>query len=360
MNIIKIVISIIALFVFISFAAIVGFLYFSSASKEDDKIQEYIKDKYGIDVIVTKQGDIHEANLGHTWHTVQVKDNKNIQFRVEVNGFFFSEIIGDEYEYGRKTYEEYKEFKPLLKEIETLGYTSVSDENVIQYIIDDSKIEDIGIEESAIDEERPTNELLLTLKTIPKLDYGQFETKELDRLFALLQLVQANKKQITKIEIYDNKNKLHGFHLENIQKITSKDQLLSVMKNDSKEYWTYLIRTQIHDKIKEVENERVVFKDISCSYIKNGECMGYDATLEFKKDTLQYKKNPQLIEDIYKVISLLQTEKPNKTISMELINTGKSSYARNFSFGTLQTREDIETIVKKYLVEDPYKPKGRN
>ncbi|WP_243521880.1 hypothetical protein [Bacillus pseudomycoides] len=352
MNIKKIVISIIALFAFIFFAAIVNFLYFSSVSKENKDIQEYIKGKYGIDVIVTKRGSSNEVNLGHTWHTVQVKDNKNIQFRVEVTGFFFSTIIGDEYEYGRKTYEEYKEFKPLLKEIEMLGYTPVSDENVIQYIIDDSEVE---IEDSKIDEERPTNELLLTLKTIPKLDYSQFETKELDRLFALLQLVQGNNKQITKIEILDSKDKLHGFHLENIQQITSKDQLLSVMKNESEEYWTYLIRTQIHDKIKEVENERVAFKDISCSYIENGECKGYEATLEFKNNTLQYKKNPQLIDDIYKVISLLQAEKPNKTITMEFINTGKSSYAKVFHFDTLQTREHIETIVKKYLVEGPYK-----
>lgn len=357
MNIKKIVISIMALFAFIFFAAIVSFLYFSSASKGDKVIQEYIKDKYGIDVIVTKQGDINEANLGHTWHTVQVKDNKNIQFRVEVTGFFFSTIIGDEYEYGRKTYEAYKEFKPLLKEIETLGYTPVSDENVVQYIIDDSEIEnkEINFEDRKIDEERPTNELLLTLKAIPKIDYSQFETKELERLFALLQLVQGNNKQITKIEILDSKDKSHGLHLENIQQITSKDQLLSVMKNVSEEYWTYLIRTQIHDKIKEVENGHVAFKKISCTHIENGECKVYEATLEFKNNSLQYKKNPQLIDDIYKVVSLLQAEKPNKTISMELINTGKSFYAKHFPFDTLQTREDIEAIVKKYLVEDPYK-----
>ncbi|MBO1580565.1 hypothetical protein [Bacillus sp. XF8] len=70
---------------------------------------------------------------------------------------------------------------------------------------------------------------------------------------------------------------------------------------------------------------------------------------------MQYKKNPQLIDDIYKVISLLQAEKPNKTISIEFINTGTSFYAKVFHFDTLQTREHIETIVKTYLVEDPYK-----
>ena len=54
--------------------------------------------------------------MGHTYHTVQAKNNKNIQFRVEVDGFLYSRIKGDEYQYG-KTYEEYKKFKPMLEEI---------------------------------------------------------------------------------------------------------------------------------------------------------------------------------------------------------------------------------------------------
>ncbi|WP_199667477.1 hypothetical protein [Bacillus cereus group sp. N21] len=120
---------------------------------------------------------------------------------------FNSTIIGDDYENGLKVYEEYKKFKPLLKEIEKLGYIPAPDENVIQFIIDD-------MEES---HRKVPSELFVMLKSVRNLDYSQFETKELDRLFALLQLVQNNNKQITKIEILDNKDKLPHLNLENIQ-----------------------------------------------------------------------------------------------------------------------------------------------
>ncbi|PDY46406.1 hypothetical protein [Bacillus pseudomycoides] len=336
MNIKKTVIIAIAL------AIIALFMLIFSQTTEDGTIEKYIKDKYSIDVIVTKWGSINGGNGGHTWHTVQVKDNKNIQFQVEVNGLFNSTIIGDDYENGLKINEEYKKFKPLLNEIEKLGYIPVPDENVIQYIIDD-------MEES---HRKVPSELFVMLKSVQNLDYSQFETKELDRLFALLQIVQNNNKQITKIEILDNKDKLPHLNLENIQEIKSKDQLLFAMKNASEEYWNNLILTQIHDKMKEIENDYVTFKSISCNHIENEECKTYKVILQFKDDMLNYKKNPQLIDDIYKVSSLLQTEKPNNNFEMEFVNTGKSSYTRSLLRNQLQTREQIETAVKKFLVEE--------
>ncbi|MDM5186401.1 hypothetical protein QUF99_02950 [Bacillus sp. DX4.1] len=333
MNIKKTVIIMIAI------AITALFMLIFSQTTEDETIQKYIKGKYGIDVIVTKWGSINGGNGGHTWHTVQVKDNKNIQFQVEVNGLFNSTIIGDDYQNGLKINEEYKKFKPLLNEIKKLGYIPAPDENVIQYIIGEGN-------------RKAPSELFVTLKSVQNLDYSQFETKELERLFALLQLVQNNNKQITKIEILDNKDKLPHLTLENIQEIKSKDQLLFAMKNDSEEYWTNLILTQIHDKMKEVENEYVTLKGISCNHIETGECKTYKVILQFKDDMLNYKKNPQLIDDIYKVSSLLQTKKPNNNFEMEFVNTGKSSYIRSLLLNQLQTREQIETAVKKFLVEE--------
>ncbi|MGQ7039223.1 hypothetical protein ACUN1Z_21045, partial [Bacillus cereus group sp. BceL013] len=102
--------------------------------KDDDQVKKYVKKKHGIDVIVTHWGAINEGNMGHTYHTVQAKNNKNIQFRVEVDGFLYSRIKGDEYQYGKKTYEEYKKFKPMLEEIKKLGYVEPENKNVFQYI----------------------------------------------------------------------------------------------------------------------------------------------------------------------------------------------------------------------------------
>ena len=142
---------------------VVCFLFLSGCNyKNEDQVKKYIKKKHGIDVVVTHWGAIHEGNMGHTYHTVQEKNNKNMQFRVEVNGFFHSTIQGDEYQYGKNTYEEYKKFKPILKEIQKLGYEEFKKENGLQYIGDDR-------------EEKPTDELLLTLKMRNKMDYSQFE-----------------------------------------------------------------------------------------------------------------------------------------------------------------------------------------
>ncbi|SFC82263.1 hypothetical protein SAMN04488168_11033 [Bacillus sp. 491mf] len=339
---IGIVICIVTLFIILFIGSIGGFIYFLYKSQSNDKIETYIKNKYGIDVIVSSRGAIHEGNMGHTWHTVQVKNNKNIQFRVEVDGLFFSSILGDEYEDGLHTYEAYKSFKPLLGQIGKLGYEPAQGENVLQYRID---------ERSSVDE-KPTSELFLTLKTIPKLDFSQFETNELDRLFALMQLVQKNNQLITGIEILDNESRLTDFRLEDIQNITTKKQLLLVMKNKSEEYWTYLIRKQLDGKTNGVENEHLAFKEISCSHVEDSDCEAYAVTLQFSNDMLQFKKNPQLIDDIYNVFSFLQSEIPNKTFRMKFLNTGKTSYQRNFSFEYLTTREKVEFIVKKYLQEE--------
>lgn len=113
------------------------FLFLSGCiNNNEEQVKKYIKEKHGIDVVVTDWGAMHEGNMGHTYHTVQAKNNKNIQFRVEVDGFLYSKIKGDEYQYGKNTYEEYKKFKPILKEIKKLGYEEFEKENVFQYIVD--------------------------------------------------------------------------------------------------------------------------------------------------------------------------------------------------------------------------------
>ncbi|PFH68104.1 hypothetical protein COI61_28535, partial [Bacillus cereus] len=130
------------------------FLFLSGCvNTNEDQVKKYIKEKHGMDVVVTDWGAMHEGNMGHTYHTVQVKNNKNIQFRVEVDGFLYSKIKGDEYQYGKNTYEEYKKFKPILEEIKKLGYEESENENVLQYILDDDNTGG-----------KPTDKLLLTLK----------------------------------------------------------------------------------------------------------------------------------------------------------------------------------------------------
>ncbi|MGG2016446.1 hypothetical protein [Bacillus sp. S10(2024)] len=319
---------------------VVCFLFLSGCNyKNEDQVKKYIKKKHGIDVVVTHWGAIHEGNMGHTYHTVQEKNNKNMQFRVEVNGFFHSTIQGDEYQYGKNTYEEYKKFKPILKEMNKLGYEEFEKENVLQYIVD-------------YREEKPTDELLLTLKMSNKMDYSQFESAELDRLYALFQLIQKSNKKITELAIKDHNGESIGLPFNNVQKGITKEELLLTMKNTLDGYWTYLIQTQtkVVDRLKEVQNDRFVFKGITCSHPKNGECPGYEVDLVI--NSTEFKNDPPLIEDLTKVTTILKEELHNKEFTICLTNKNETRYKAWLSSEEIKKSNNIEELIKERYPEE--------
>ncbi|WP_410982337.1 hypothetical protein [Bacillus cereus] len=319
---------------------VVCFLFLSGCNYEnEDQVKKYIKEKHGIDVVVTDWGAIDEGNMGHTYHTVQAKNNKNMQFRVEVDGFFYSTIKDDEYQYGKNTYEEYKRFKPILKEIKKLGYEEFEKENVLQYIVD-------------YDGSRggkPTDELLLTLKTSNKINYSQFETAELDRLYALFQLIQKSNKKITELEIKDHNGESIGLPFENVQKVITKEELLLKMKNTLDNYWTYFIQTQtkVGDRLKEIQNDHFVIEGITCPHPKDGECPEYKVTLVFNDSEMQYKNKPPVIKDLTKVVTILKEELYNKEFDIYLTNKDGTRYTRWISSEAIKKSNNIEEFIKE-------------
>ncbi|MEH6891564.1 hypothetical protein V7024_18120 [Bacillus sp. JJ864] len=318
---------------------VVCFLFLSGCNYEnEDQVKKYIKKKHGIDVVVTHWGAIHEGNMGHTYHTVQAKNNKNMQFRVEVNGLFYSTIQGDEYQYGKNTYEEYKKFEPTLKEMKKLGYEEVEKESALQYIVDNY--------------DKPIDELLLTLKTNNKIDYSQFESAELDRLYALFQLIQKSNRKITELEIKDQNGEFIGLPFNNVQKVITKEELLLTMKNTLDGYWTYLIQTQtkVIDRLKEIQNDRFVFKGITCSHPKDGECPEYDVNLVINAS--EFKNDSPLIEDLTKVITILNEELHNKEFTICLTNKNGTRYRSWLSSEEIRKSNNIEELVKKRYPEE--------
>ncbi|EJV64025.1 hypothetical protein IEO_02543 [Bacillus wiedmannii] len=314
------------------------FLCLSGCNYEDeDQVKKYVKKKHGMDVVVTDWGGINEGNMGHTYHTVQAKNNKNIQFRVEVDGILYSRIKGDEYQYGKKTYEEYKKFKPMLEEIKKLGYVEPENKNVFQYIVDDDYIE-----------EKPTDKLLLTLKTSDKIDYSQFESKELDRLYALFHFIQKSNKKITKLEIEDHNGESIGLPFDNVQKAITKEELLLTMKNTVRGYWTYLIQTEtkVGERLNEIQNDRFVIEDITCSHPKDGNCLEYELTLVFNDSEIKYRNDSYVIEDLRKVVTILKEELYNKEFNIFLRNKDGTSYSLWLSSEKIKKNDNIEELVK--------------
>ncbi|EEL31549.1 hypothetical protein bcere0019_52600 [Bacillus cereus Rock3-28] len=314
------------------------FLCLSGCNYEnEDQVKKYIKEKYGFDVVVTDWGGIDEGNMGHTYHTVQAKDNKNIQFRVEVNGIFYSTIQGDEYEYGKNTYEEYKKFKPVLEEMKKLGYEESENKNVVQYIVDYNNAAG-----------KPTDELFLTLKTSKEIDYSQFETIELDRLHTLFQLIQKSNRKITELEIEDHNGKSIGLPFENVQKDITKEELLLTMKDTVSSYWTYMIETQtkVFERLKEIPNDRFVIKDITCAHPKEGKCPKYEATIVFNDSSMEYKNDPDVMEDLTKVVTIFKEELHNEKFDIFISNKDRTSYSRWLTSEEIQNSNNIIELIK--------------
>ncbi|WP_025151019.1 hypothetical protein [Bacillus sp. H1a] len=303
----------------------------------EEQVKKYIKEKHGIDVVVTDWGAMHEGNMGHTYHTVQEKNNKNIQFRVEVDGFLYSKIKGDEYQYGKNTYEEYKKFKPILEEIKKLGYEESENENVLQYILADDNTGG-----------KATDELLLTLKTSNKIDYSQFESAELDRLYALIQFIQKSNRKITKLEIEDYNGESIGLPFYNVQKAIKKEELLLTMKNTVRGYWTYLIQTEtkVGERLNEIQNDRFGIEDITCSHPKDGNCLEYELTLVFNDSEIKYRNDSYVIEDLRKVVTILKEELYNKEFNIFLRNKDGTSYSLWLSSETIKKSNNIEELIK--------------
>ncbi|MES5929836.1 hypothetical protein QCI77_28285 [Bacillus cereus group sp. MG9] len=322
---------------------VVCFIFLSGCNpKNEAEVQNYIKEKHGIDVDVTKWSSINEDNGGNTYHTVQEKDNKYLKFRVKVQGFLHSSIVGDEYKYGKKTYEEYKKFQPTLEEIKKLGYVETEEENALQYMLDNENPE----------EGSPTDELLLTLKMSNEIDFSQLDSVELDRLYALFQLIQKNNKKITELEIKDQNGKSLGGPFKNVQKIITKEELLLTMKSTMSDainkYWENWIRThtKVEERLHEMQNDRFAIKDITYINSDHEELRKYIVILALNSDGI-FENNPPLIEDLLKVTIMLKEELYNKNFVIDLTNKTGTLYTTWLSSKEIKEANNIEDLVKE-------------
>ncbi|HDX9590830.1 TPA: hypothetical protein ROX98_003889 [Bacillus pseudomycoides] len=322
---------------------VVCFIFLSGCNQKNEaEVQNYIKEKHGIDVDVTEWSSINENNMGFTFHTVQEKNNKYLKFRVKVQGLLYSSIVGDEYQYGKKTFEEYKKFKPTLEEMKKLGYVETKNDNALQYILDNENPE----------EGSPTDELLLTLKMSNEIDFSQLDSVELDRLYALFQLIQKNNKKITELEIKDQNGKSLGGPFKNVQKVITKEELLLTMKSTMThaidDYWENWIRThtKVEERLHEMQNDRFEIKGITYISSDNEDLRKYIVTLAINSDAV-FENNPPLIEDLIKVTTTLKEELYNKNFNIDLTNKTGTLYTSWLSSKEIIEANNIEDLVKE-------------
>ncbi|PFS47251.1 hypothetical protein [Bacillus thuringiensis] len=323
---------------------VVCFIFLSGCNQvNEDEVQKYIKEKHGIDVVVTHMSPLNENNMGHVYHTVQVKNNKNIQFRVEVDGLFYSSIKSDEYKYGKKTYEAYQKFQPTLEEIKKLGYVETKTDNTLQYLSEDRRS----------DEGKPTNELLLTLQMSNEIDFSQFESVELDRLYTLFQLIQKNNKKITELEIKDYNGKSLGGPFKNVQKMITKEELLLTMKKTMNNTIDIYLENRIknHTKIEErliaIQNNRFELQGITYANLEYMDVRGYKVNLIINTGSNEFENNPLVIKDLIKVTTILKEELYNKKFQIYLQTKNGTRYTPWLSSEEIKKAINIEELVKE-------------
>ncbi|WP_434182190.1 hypothetical protein [Bacillus thuringiensis] len=328
---------------------VVCFLCLSGCNQENRAdVHEYIKEKHGIDVVVTDWSSINENNGGNTYHTVQEKNNKYLKFRVKVQGLLYSNPVGDEYQYGKKTYEEYKKFQPTLEEMKKLGYVESETENALQYLLDNKDP----------DEGKPTNELLLTLQMSNEIDFSQLDSVELDRLYALFQLFQKNNKNITELEIKDHTGNSLGEPFKDVQKKITKEELLQTMKSTMKdpinEYWKNWIRThtKVEEKLHEMQNDRFSIAGITYSSSDDEKYRKYIVTLVINTTNTVFENNPPLIEDLIKVTTILKKELHTKKFEINLKNKTGTRNTIWLSSKEIEEANNIEYLVKERFPKD--------
>lgn len=100
------------------------FLFFTSCSVSNRELKNYVQDKHKIDVDIVRKPHIHEGNGGDSSFGVIRKDIPELKFSVDVDGFFFNRITGDNYKESLEFYEFNKEYmeSDLHESFNELGF----------------------------------------------------------------------------------------------------------------------------------------------------------------------------------------------------------------------------------------------
>jgi hypothetical protein len=103
-------------------------------SKGDErKVKQYMQAKFNKEIKMVDKASINEGNMGDVWHTVALKENSKIKFKVHVEGLFFIDVLGDEYEQGLEAYEEYKKLEPRIATMKDFGFEKMKERNFVEY-----------------------------------------------------------------------------------------------------------------------------------------------------------------------------------------------------------------------------------
>ncbi len=97
-----------------------------SDKKMDNKVKDYVHEKYGFNIDITERDSVNEGNMGDLSYIVTKSEKPKVQFTVNLSGMIFSTVTKDDYFLQEKAYRYSQQFiKKNDQKLKSFGYDHI-------------------------------------------------------------------------------------------------------------------------------------------------------------------------------------------------------------------------------------------
>jgi hypothetical protein len=272
----------------------------------EDELNKYMKKKYGEEITLVYAGNRNEANLGDTEHKVALKNNPDFDFWIDVNGFFRTNVEGDDFEKGKKTYEKYQTIEDDMMDISEFGFTRIQEGRYSTYL---------DYTEEGFYRLNVQDDHLLSR-------YGLIE-EELKDMMEAIEWIRSKGVDIGQLMVFGRPDEAkEGYQIEllvkDVQLISSIADLKKEIAEEHPSTLSKESEERMMPKVKTLNEERIIpnvaDQDtheahwIDCNAIdKEGKCSNMLLMLYYESDGF-YPGHPYVVQDLTKVFEWIKPE----------------------------------------------------
>ncbi|MCH7321581.1 hypothetical protein LZ480_06705 [Solibacillus sp. MA9] len=321
-----------------------------SSLSNDELIKDYVKDTYGIDIVV-KDSYKNSLELGEDSYIVAPVDHQEMEFSVvvydnptedEIN-YKSEHFIKDNYLNALEADKELHKLDKVIPDINKLGFDeSFNDENRVF-------IGEVGGKKA----------IWSSFYSTSHMELASFEEKDLDRLFELYKLVKQSGALFEIIYVSDmrepHESETFVFDMEKLKGVKTKEDFLLEMKKSNANIASLYENKKWESEKKKIENERFTFDSkyddywFNCTLTNgNGECTNIFVTVYFKENSLT-KSNINLEKDLNAIFTLFEkTIYPKASIEYCFIEEGSDDSVRFTDYEIKKYSSTLDFINKNF------------
>ncbi|MGE7021618.1 hypothetical protein [Solibacillus cecembensis] len=240
-----------------------------SSLSNNQLIKDYVKDTYGIDIVI-KNSNKNLLELGEDLYVVSPVDHQKMEFSVVVESYLTEDdpdlnyrgkhLIRDNYTTALAADTELHKLDKVIPDIKKLGFSeSFNNENRVFFGEEGKEIWG------------------LLYSTLP-MEIKIFEEKDLDRLFELYKLIKQSGALFDMIIVSDMRpNHESGsfvFEMKALKDVNTKDEFLLKMKQTNSTIASFYENKKWESEKEKIENDRFTFDSEYSDYWFN--CWGFN------------------------------------------------------------------------------------